>query len=540
MNGLPEDAAPEHVRALAALLDSFAQAALKNPDVRMALHQLGAWLLAVTQAPAESPPVPVPAAAPAVAPGFQPDHPPAARPAAVAPTMPATLRLGDAAATVSVPQESRAAFLPRPIEGPRLVRPAGESAVVERIEPPPDLSHVVRRASLKSECCLWAIERRKRLAAGADFADVIRPRDQELLAKSRQMRDCYVWPLDPYTDLPSDEMLERAAQCYQNLARAAEYAQSVRGPQNEEAQVEQAYVLLAEAQSALRALTRQFDLKDDIDQYEAFRWLRLRTEEDQVYVPRHMRLNDAADPAHAPDLQHRLEEAWDAWNARRQAGERRERLMNRARFHARKLVDRGGSDDDGADWQRLHDAVIELIEGGLPPSNVTLREMLLPLVDWIPERLGSDPRFQRVLQELDRYLASREVDRPTAGGETLDENVRQVRDLLRGRVMLLIGGECRRETADRLERTFELAELRWINTREHESTSYFESAVARAETALVALAIRWSSHSYEEVADMCVRYGKPFVRLPSGYGANQLAYQILQQASETLRGQHSS
>ncbi len=534
MNETPERQAPEHVRAIEALLESFAQAASRNADVRNALNHLGAWLVAVTQECGASTEAHAPAPAAAVTPENKTDGRAQTPPK---PTVPATLRLGDAAATVAVPQESRSVYLPRTIEGPRLVRAANETAALERAEAPPDLSHVVRRASLKRECCLWAAERRSRLAAGAEFADLIRPRDQELLAQSRQMRDCYVWPLDPYADLPSDELLERAALCYQNLARAAEYVQSVRAARDEEAQVEQAYALLAEAQSALRALTRQLDLKDDVDQYEAFRWLRQRTEEDQVYVPRHMRLSDAADPANASDLQQRLEEASDAWNARRQAEERRERLMNRARFHARKLVGRAGEDNGGGDWQRLHDAIVELIDGGLKPSNVELREMLLPLVDAIPDQLGNDGRFQRVLQELDRYVASREVDRPTATGETLGDNVRQVREMLRGRVVLLIGGECRRETADRLERTFELAELRWINTREHESTSNFEAAVARAETALVVLAIRWSSHSYEEVADMCVRYGKPFVRLPSGYGANQLAYQVLQQASESLRGQ---
>ncbi|MEZ6105837.1 MAG: hypothetical protein R3B96_06870 [Pirellulaceae bacterium] len=75
----------------------------------------------------------------------------------------------------------------------------------------------------------------------------------------------------------------------------------------------------------------------------------------------------------------------------------------------------------------------------------------------------------------------------------------------------------------------------WIETREHQSIDGFEPYVARADVAVVLLAIRWASHSFGDVREFCERYQKPLVRLPGGYNANQVAAQILQQCSDRLR-----
>ncbi len=507
-NGTPEAALRRVIETLA-----------RDPSLRPSLHQIGKWLLELS---AES------------APSSTPTATPRGEPRSATPRREMPLRLGNAEATVAVPDDSsflaRAATVPSAPAAPLQRRAGGEAALLSA----PSLDVVVQRATLKHHCCRWAIERRRRLAERADFETFIKPRDDELLAAARRLPSCYVWPLDPYISLPDDAGLELASQCYRNLARAAEHAAQVHAARAEAETLERAYALLAEAQSAVRALMRRLELRDDTDQEEAFRWLRQRTEEDQVYIPRHMRLNDPADPERAGDLEARLHEARDAWDASRRAIEQRERLLNTVRYHARRLRERRGLEGEH-DWRRLHESVVELLAGGLPPSNVELREALLPIVEEIPESLSADPQFQRVLRELDRFLASREMEPGQPVEERLDdEEVCRARELLRGRVVLLIGGERRRETEERLKRIFDLADLRWITTREHQSTADFEPAIARPETALVLLAIRWASHSFEDVADFCARYGKAFVRLPRGYGANQIAREVLRQASRSL------
>ena len=86
------------------------------------------------------------------------------------------------------------------------------------------------------------------------------------------------------------------------------------------------------------------------------------------------------------------------------------------------------------------------------------------------------------------------------------------------------------------DRALDLAEVNWLDTREHQSIEGFSAHVARPDVALVLLAIRWSSHSFGDVKDFCDRYGKPLVRLKAGLNPNQVAMQILEQASGKLAG----
>lgn len=79
-----------------------------------------------------------------------------------------------------------------------------------------------------------------------------------------------------------------------------------------------------------------------------------------------------------------------------------------------------------------------------------------------------------------------------------------------------------------------MKELIWLKGREYKSYLDFEPFVARPDVTLVLLAIRWSSHSFGQVSSLCERHGKPLVRLPAGYGPNQVAQQVVAQAGKRL------
>jgi hypothetical protein len=148
----------------------------------------------------------------------------------------------------------------------------------------------------------------------------------------------------------------------------------------------------------------------------------------------------------------------------------------------------------------------------------------------MPDELTGGPGWQQVVAEIDRYIASREPEQPEAAvARAPTPELRRAIEFTRGKVVVLIGGQCRPHSQRALERDLELGELRWIPSRSHQSISEFEPQVAREEVGLVILAIRWASHSFEGVGDMCVKYAKPFVRLPGGYGPNQVAAQIVSQ-----------
>jgi len=508
---MEEPQTSEPMQAVAALVSALLQQAEREPALRQALRSVAEWVLATLN---EAPP----AAERAVT-----AQPPAA------PKQVVSLRLGGAAVPV------RVSGTPAEVHAARGAAPVAVAAEPRAAEPLPDLRLVAQRARLKAESCRWAITRRRRLAERADFDTLIKPTDVTILARARALPNCYVWPLDPYANLPSDAELDMAAACYENLAAAAELTEEIRQALPEDdAFREESYVLLAEAQSAVRAVMAPLSSRPDQDQNDAFLWLRRRTFEDQVLIPRYMRRDDVADPSASNLVAQRLTELRLRYEGLRQMTRQRQQLLNKARFHARKVADAAGADALD-DWQALISAAEGLVNEGVPPSDTELRELLLPILDAMPPDVPYGGAFERVLAEIDRYIASREPERPeTMPAAATSPAVTRVADLLRGRVVVMIGGERRPHAQAALERDFELRELRWVATRPHQSIADFESHVARPETALVLLAIRWASHSFEGVADMCARYGKPFVRLPAGYGSNQVAVQILDQASAEL------
>jgi hypothetical protein len=194
-----------------------------------------------------------------------------------------------------------------------------------------------------------------------------------------------------------------------------------------------------------------------------------------------------------------------------------------------------GNGDEPHHWNAVMQTVETLVHDGMPPSSISIRELLLPVVEDVPD-MELPPGFHLVMREIDRYLATRPSEQ---GGETALEptdDVKVVAGMLSGRTAILIGGVPRPHAFRALKAAFGLKDLDWIETKEHESISNFEPHVARPDVAVVLLAIRWSSHVFGDVKQFCDSYHKPLVRLPGGYNPNQVAAQILMQVSGKLRG----
>ncbi len=399
-----------------------------------------------------------------------------------------------------------------------------------------DLSTVARRCELKAESCRWAIERRRRLAAADRSGSET---DASLFARAKALPNCYLWMMDPRgPTLPSDALLEACGGCYAAVGDIASLLELLAGSgtNEDEGLLDEALPLLAEAQSALRvALLDVYAGLCDTDQREMFTWLRRQTADRGVYVQRYMRMDDAADPENWADVLRRVAMLRASRDQRTQRAKARQALLGKARYHANRIGMNGDDAPSGPteDWRKLVAALEDLIANGVPPSDLEIREVLLPVQDDLPA-MDLGPGMKAILTEIDRYLGSstREASRPRS--RAAGPEVRQVREMLAGRTVILIGGENRPHAKAALEQAFDLAELVWVSTESHQSTAPFEPVVARPGTAVVLLAIRWSSHSFGDVKAMCDRYGKPFVRLPAGYNPEQVARQIVQQVSQAL------
>ena len=397
-----------------------------------------------------------------------------------------------------------------------------------------ELPAVEARCRLKTEGVRWAATRRRRIVEGAEFRVEIAPRDREILDRAKNI-DCYLWMNTPDFTVPNEPApLEDVAGCYETVAEAIALVRRMLPDAEANREFfEPALDLLAEAQSALRVAIDRIDGPSDPDQFRAYDWLRGVASREQIYIQRYMRIDDPADPARHSRVADRIEALDTRFQEVRQRVKSKKSQLNRLRYHA-KLISEGTGGE--YHWRKVAGAIDEIIGEGVPASSVEVREVLLPLLDGMPDLDELPAGFGLVLREIDRYQAGRMAPREVAAAETPTPQVAEVARLLAGRSVVLIGGSRRPEAAEALEAALGLKELVWIETREHESSDKFEPFVARPDVALVLLAIRWSSHSFSDVKRYCDQYDKPMVRLPAGYNPNQVAAQILDQCSGQLGG----
>jgi hypothetical protein len=389
-----------------------------------------------------------------------------------------------------------------------------------------ELDGIEERCRAKCEALRWQVECHRRVWEGVESPVEEAAINPEMAAWAGRLVECFYW-LEEDTLQSSDlSLLDDVAGCYEAVAEAVRLMPRSEGRRGE---MERALNLLAEGQSMLRRALQRLRAPDDLDQLAVYQFVRDEAARSRTFLRKHMRADDLADPAGWPGLLSRIEAIAASGHQSRQHDER----VNRMREHL-DLVRRGVNPEQ--EWRAVLEAVEEAIDEGIPPSNREIRDLLLPVIDDLPDREDVSPGFRLVLREIDRYLAIRTPSQQATQGYSPPAEVKEAARLLGGRSAVLIGGIRRREPQASLKRALGLKELIWIETKEHQSIESFEPVIARPDVALVLLAIRWSSHAFGDVRQYCIRHGKPLVRLPGGYGAHQVAVQVLAQASEVLRG----
>ncbi|MFO0851544.1 MAG: hypothetical protein U0871_23740 [Gemmataceae bacterium] len=496
----------ELLAAARPLLDRLAETLAGNEPLRRQLADLArataTWLDALPrQEPVAADPAPPAVQAPAAPP-----------PAVALPDLPRDVwvRFPLAATTPAPPA-------PRPVEDDELsLVPLGTLAA---------------RCRVKADAARWVGGRLT--ATSAPYAG---PDEAELRQRADALPDCFLWMLADRPLVPSPRVWADLAGAYSTAAAGAELlaAWEALPAAAQERHQEEVLRLAAEAQSLLMyAVSDTRGVRQDFEQIQLFVRVREHTRRRQVFIPRYLKRDDYKDPATWPELADRLGAAAAAV---REAGGRdkaRQKTLNNLRFKLRKLRDDPAANAD--EWPRVLELIDEAVGGGLPPSHAELRDLLLPVMDRMPDEADASPGVGLVLREVDRYLAERPQEEPPAAPEPPGPDLAEVGSMLRGREVVLIGGQVRPAHKAALIRAFDLADVRWLSTPEHTSYTVFEPDIARPEVAVVLLAIRWVSHSYAEIDQFCQRYGKPLVRLRAGYNPNQVAHQILTQAGQRLR-----
>jgi hypothetical protein len=518
------DSAPANqlamLEALRAILDALQEQVRTDATLRTHLATLGHALLAIANEPditaaAITPPVEAPAVEPSNATPAEPEASVHVEPLSIPTTPIETSSLPPASPPATQDDIKR---WQRALQGHSDDEPDKQPArIASTFSEEPDEATFLNELS---NCCAAKAERIQHALA------------QPGAARAPAAESCDYW-MDPLltTSTISSVQWEALAGAYEAIATIVEtFAEVLTDPTLANYR-KTGFDLTAEAQSALRAAVAQIRPLADPSQEALFQWLRRRAQNERVFIERYMRRDDVADPAHWPDRLERI----TAWcEAVEQVIYRRrheQKLFGKLRYHAGR-VEKGFAED----WPRVLQIIEALIDHGIPPSNRTLRTILDPHRATLAVAGTNSRIIARVVRELERtQSAPSNGQRSDLNAERDDPLISQVADLLRDTTVVLIGGDERPQVVQTIEEAFDLRELVWCDTRPHKSHLPLEAAIARAEVSVVLLAIRWASHGLSEVSTFCERYQKPFVRLPGGYNINQLAYQVLQQASERLK-----
>ncbi|MBX9623979.1 MAG: hypothetical protein K2X82_09240 [Gemmataceae bacterium] len=412
--------------------------------------------------------------------------------------------------------------------------------------PPPDtttdreldlvpLPLVADRCRVKGEACRLVARRFGELDGARDAAA-----EADVQRRAARLPDCKLWMLDrdPVVALPRawDDLAGAFAVAADAALLLHAWEESA-GPLADR-HAGRVLGLAAEAQSTLLyAVADVRDVKVDFDQVQLFAHVRSVARDRQVFVPKYLKREDRARPEAWPDVSRRVGEQATQFRAVGDRDKARQKALKNLKFKVGKLRDGG---DAAGEWPRVFELVDELVAGGLPASNAELRDLLLPVLEDIPDDPPPPPAVGQVLHEIDRYLESRPDAEPEARAARPSAEVAEVAGLLAGRELVLIGGQARQQHKAALCRAFGLTDIRWVCTPDHTSFTVFEPDIARPEVAVVLLAIRWSNHDYDGVKAYCEEYDKPLIRLPGGYNANQVAHHILAQAGERLRASRAA
>jgi len=269
------------------------------------------------------------------------------------------------------------------------------------------LKITVQRAALKGRACALA---KARLDAGEDVAGS--DEADALLSAASELPRCNLWAFDRRRTMPTAEALELCAKAYANLSRAVEVVQSIdRWREGTDAPPEKLLFLAAEAQSALWAALGKARVESDPDQLDLFIWVREVGAAHRIFVARHMRMEDPADPTKADELNEKLQEFGDRIAGEEQQRKGHEKLIGKLDYEAGRLE---RAEDDSARttaWDGVVRSLTEWVSSGRSPNNRAVCDPIRDFLDDMPDDVEVTDEAQLVFDAIDDEFDEASRDR---------------------------------------------------------------------------------------------------------------------------------
>ena len=415
-----------------------------------------------------------------------------------------------------------------------------------------ELQLIIKRCELKRKSCWFYIQNRLKLSSdGKDYETVTKM--QEMIAEAKTLPNCFLWVFWPKEKQPDDSTLLMIAENYRALVAAADLMRRIdaSSPSHASDDCQNGLNLLAEAKASLRAaLTATWLTTDDRDQSDVHNWLREQTVTRRVFLSRYMTAETSANPAETSDLISRIAAIGHRLDHRAKRETMVKAGLNRIRYHAGLIVKntKGGDQNSEPHWRKIAETAKALVKSGvIVVTDRRLAEAVGPeaAAMWAADKPGAEPAFDlspimsTIRAIANEALGSQEEDDETDEhpGQPPTEAVLKVRGLLRGKRMVIIGGERRVTAVESLMQAFELADVEWVPLVEHGPGGAMKAPICRPDTAVVVVLKNLAGHQHgDDAKDYCETADKPCVMVVAGYNKNRIAQDILGQASIRLGG----
>ena len=298
------------------------------------------------------------------------------------------LKIGDAHAELEVRDDPQA--ITRAQEAACNESDAREQVLVEEI----DLSLIVTRCQLKAEAC-HAVVQRRRAPSGSDKEHLADETIVALIAKARDLHECYLWMVNREREQPDDEDLIRIGLWYDAMARTVQAMILVdqnrsryENKNDYSADVESAMQMLAHANSGLReALSQAGVPRSDSDQDELYQWLRWETNVRKVFLHRYMKIDDVPDITSSESLCDESRMFVEKIESLQHKSKEESELLKKIAYHAEQIVTES-SLDETHDWSTIEASLKTLLDDmGLKAKSKKLRMVLDPLKNMPPKIL---------------------------------------------------------------------------------------------------------------------------------------------------------
>lgn len=410
---------------------------------------------------------------------------------------------------------------------------------MEQPSAPPDPGLIARRASLMAQGCELAMQRQLAEADPNRTREVATQIDL-LRTQAEHAPNCKLWMLNEAGPRSSVSQQTILRDCYRAVEQAIQLLGALQAAplQVQSAQRGYTLTLLAEAASSLHvALVSVGARLHDSTPDAVYAWLRQESFRTRVSIARFMSDDDHAEPAEVAGLLGRIQTELAALSDATDQGNDHTQALNRISFGAKQAIrDRAGATEQ--DLDRLLDHVASAINHGVSPKDPKLLCAVGSLVNTLID--GMRPHEQQFLDRLSEQLhhdvpIDLDEDSRLSGDGQWTNDVVRVREKLRGRDLVLVGGLPKPHVQDRLKRAFQLRDVLWEQIVEHTSSSPIKPLIERPGTALVCMIIRWSGHQMvDDVRKWCSQAGKPVVSVTGGPNPNSVADAIVKQASDRL------